>query len=81
MRIRSQVLQNLALVQSFTREDLASVIGFTAFSFTFGLSQDLVVSNLIQVLSDEHIEDLGIRWQPGSARISVNRKGIEEFSS
>jgi len=64
----------------FTREDMAAVIGYTAYSFTFGLTQDLIVSNLIQNLSDKHIEDLGIRWQMGSARIPVNRKGIAKFT-
>ncbi len=65
---------------AFTRDDIAAVVAYTAFSFTFGLSQDLLVSNLIEALDDEYIEDLGIRWQPGSARIPVNRKGIERFS-
>ncbi len=64
----------------FTREDMAAVLGYTAYSFTFGLTQDLVVSNLIQGLSDEYVQDLGIRWQKGSARIPVNRKGIEVLS-
>ncbi|PCJ46292.1 MAG: penicillin acylase family protein [Gammaproteobacteria bacterium] len=62
---------------TFTRNDMAAVIGFTAYSFTFGLAQDLMVTNLIQDLSDEHLEDLGIRWQKGSAKIPVNKKGIE----
>ena len=65
----------------FTRADMAAVIGYTAYSFTFGLTQDLIVTNLIQNLTDQHIEDLGIRWQKGSSRIPVNKKGIQRFSN
>ena len=65
---------------TFTRNDMAAVIGYTAYSFTFGLTQDLLVSNLIQDLSDEHITDLGIKWQEGSTKIPINKKGIELLS-
>ena len=61
----------------FTREDMAAVMGYTAYSFTFGLPQDLLITNLVQSLSEDYIEDLGIRWQKGSAQIPVNRKGID----
>jgi len=68
-------------ITSFSREDIAAVLGYTAYSFTFGIPQDLLISNLSQSLGDEYIEDLGVRWQKGSATIPVNRKGIEKFTA
>ncbi len=64
----------------YTRKDMAAVMGYMAHSFTFGLSQDLLITTLTQTLGKEYIKDLNVRWQKGSTQIKVNRKGIESLS-
>ena len=45
------------------------------------MTQDLLISNLLQDLNDNYIKDLGIRWQEGSARVPVNKKGLALINS
>lgn len=65
----------------FTTDDMAAVLGFTAFQFTIGMNQDVMVSALANSLSEAHIEALGIDWQAGSTLIPINPTQAEKLTS
>ena len=65
----------------FTTVDMAAVLGFTAFQFTIGMNQDVMVSALADKLSQAHVEALGIEWQPGSTLIPINSVQAEKLTS
>ena len=67
--------------EPMTTEDMAVVLGFTAFQFTIGVNQDVLVTALANQLSEAHINDLGIQWQEGSTLIPINNKQATKLTS
>jgi len=56
----------------YTREDIASVAGYMAFSFAFGLKDDPLVDHLSKALGRDYLVDLGIEYTPGFEQIPVD---------
>ncbi len=67
--------------EPFTTDDMAAVLGFTAFQFTIGMNQDIMVNALAASLTEAHIDDLGIRWQPGATLNEVDPRQSQALSS
>lgn len=55
-------------------EDIYSIMGYTAFSFNFGLITDPVLSKLQKKLGDKYLRELSIDWNEGSQLIPVYPK-------
>jgi len=66
--------------EQFTTNDMAAVLGFTGYSFTFGITQDVMVTSLAEQLDDSYIKDLGVRWQPGSTLNPVSQKQADQLT-
>ena len=56
----------------YTREDIASVAGYMAFSFAFGMKDDPLVDHLAKTLGKDYLVDLGIDYTPGFKQIPVD---------
>ena len=67
--------------EHFDFNDMGAVLGFTAFSFTYGITQDVMLTDLASRLDPEYIEDLGVRWQPGSTVNPVSQESAQQMTA
>ncbi|MGB0494945.1 MAG: penicillin acylase family protein [Kangiellaceae bacterium] len=56
----------------YTREDIASIAGYMAFSFAFAIKDDALVDYIYQKLGNEYLSDLAIDYTPGFKQILVD---------
>jgi len=56
----------------YTREDIASIAGYMAFSFAFAIENDSVVDYIKQKLGVDYLIDLGINYTAGFEQIPVD---------
>lgn len=64
----------------YTLEDIASISGFTSFSFAQGLKDDPLVHHLSQKLGEGYLKDLGILYTTGFQQIPVDPMFSENLS-
>lgn len=57
---------------TYTREDIASIAGYMAFSFAFAIKDDSLVDHIKQKLGQDYLVDLGIDYTPGFEQIPVD---------
>jgi penicillin amidase len=56
----------------YTKEDIASIAGYMAFSFAFAIKDDSLVDHIKQKLGKDYLVDLGINYTPGFEQIPVD---------
>ena len=56
----------------YTRDDIASIAGYMAFSFAFAIKDDPLVDHIKQKLGEDYLVDLGINYTPGFEQIPVD---------
>ena len=69
--------------KTFSRQDIAAIMGFVAFSFAQAVEDDSLVTELSSRLKSKYLEDLGILYTPGFPQLPVqtNHLQLKQISS